>query len=159
MPRLNESQWLEIRAKREGAAISFPELAKEYGVTHQAIQKRAKAEGWSDGSDGNKIANRIAREKVAGIVASSNTKERLLSINTAADIKAGVIQSQQADWQIHRETFGPSTLEEFDRLKCAKISAEMLKIRHEGERKAYGIAEVVDSTGEDDVGGGLEWGD
>jgi hypothetical protein len=45
MPRLDASQWESVRAEREAGA-SFPELAARFGVSHQAIQKRAKAEGW-----------------------------------------------------------------------------------------------------------------
>lgn len=157
MARLNANQWGEIRAKREGTGVSFSKLAKEYGVSHVAISKRAAAEKWQDGTDGNAIANKLAMEKVTGIVTAGNYKRRAESIEAAADIKAGVIQSQQADWAVHRDTFGPSTLEEFDRLKCAKISAEMMKIRHEGERKAYGIAEVVEET-ESAGDGVLDWG-
>lgn len=158
MPRLTDDQWAEIRAKREGTGVSFKKLADEYGVSDAAIVKRASSEGWSDGSDGNAEANRRAFEKVSGIVSAANQKARLESIETAADIKADVIKAQQADWSLHRETFGPTTMEEFDRLKCAKISAEMLKIRHEGERKAYGIAEIEDKPATTNDGG-LTWAD
>ena len=46
MPRLSADQWETIRAEREAGA-SFPELADKYGVSHQAIQKRAKRDGWT----------------------------------------------------------------------------------------------------------------
>lgn len=157
MPRLTRNQWEEARAMRESGA-SLTDVADKFGVDRAAVSRRAKAEQWGDGVDGNEAANRRAFEKVTGIVTAGDYKKRLESIETAADIKADVIKAQQADWSLHRETFGPTTMEEFDRLKCAKISAEMLKIRHEGERKAYGIAEIEDKPATTNDGG-LTWAD
>lgn len=45
MARLTPDQWETIRAEREAGA-SFPEIAKRFYVSHQAIQRRAKKEGW-----------------------------------------------------------------------------------------------------------------
>jgi len=47
MPRLTATQWREARALREAGGASFPALAKRFGCSHQAIQKRAKAEKWA----------------------------------------------------------------------------------------------------------------
>lgn len=137
-------EWAQIRAEREGTGASFPELAAKYGLTHQAIQKRAKADGWGDGTDGNETANKIAREKVAGIVAASNPIARMASIADAADKKASVIRAQQADWELHRAAYCIDGAEERERLQCAKLAAEVLKLRHEGERKAYNISDAVE---------------
>lgn len=47
MPRLTADTWETVRAEREAGA-SFPELAAKFGVSHQAIQKRATPEGQTD---------------------------------------------------------------------------------------------------------------
>jgi hypothetical protein len=154
MARLSKEEWQAIRVEREANSTPFRELAAKYGVSDVAIVKRSKAEGWSDGSDGNALANRLAREKAAGI---SVTIERQKSIVVAADKKAEVLASQQADWALHRELYQVGPDETSDgvnakRLQAGKLAAEMLKLRHEGERKAHNISDVdVAETGKRDV--------
>jgi hypothetical protein len=140
MPRLSRDQWETIRAEREAGA-SFPELAAKWGVSHQAIQKRAKAEGWGDGQDVAQAIRRKIAEKVAGVVASCNPKKRAEAIDAAADRSAEVVRRHQTEWEDHRARFG-SVPADFDDGKLAKISAEMLKIRQEGERRAWGLDEA-----------------
>jgi hypothetical protein len=42
---MTAEQWETIRAERE-AGSSFPELGARFGLSHQAIQKRAKADAY-----------------------------------------------------------------------------------------------------------------
>jgi len=46
MGRLKDSQWSEIRAHYATGRYPNRDLGETYGVSHVAIQKRAKAEGW-----------------------------------------------------------------------------------------------------------------
>jgi hypothetical protein len=73
--KITAEQWIECRAKRE-AGWSFPQLSKQYGISHQAIQKRAKAEKWGTGSNVDEVIRRKAAEKVAGIVAKESPEKR-----------------------------------------------------------------------------------
>lgn len=141
MPRLSADQWETIRAEREAGA-SFPELADKYGVSHQAIQKRAKAEGWGDGADVAGAIRRKVAEKVAGVVAACNQKKKAEAIDAAAERGAEVVRRHQAEWEDHRARFG-SVPADFEDGKLAKISAEMLRIRQEGERRAWGLDEAA----------------
>lgn len=141
MPRLSADQWAAIRAEREAGA-SFPELAEKYGVSHQAIQKRAKAEGWGDGTDVADTIRRKVAEKVAGVVAACKHKKKAEAIDAAAERGAEVVRRHQAEWEDHRARFG-SVPADFEDGKLAKISAEMLRIRHEGERRAWGLDEAA----------------
>lgn len=141
MPRLSADQWATIRAEREAGA-SFPELADKYGVSHQAIQKRAKAEGWGDGTDVADTIRRKVAEKVAGVVAACNQKKKAEAIDAAAERGAEVVRRHQAEWEDHRARFG-SVPDSFEDGKLAKISAEMLRIRQEGERRAWGLDEAA----------------
>lgn len=139
MARLTADQWETIRAEREAGA-SFPELAARHGVSHQAIQKRAKAEGWGDGRDVGDSVRRKVAEKVAGVVAGCNPKKRADAINTAADEAAGIIRTHREEWAEHARLFPTSSIaEDFNLGKSAKISAEVLTIRQAGQRKAWNM--------------------
>ncbi|GIV50597.1 MAG: hypothetical protein KatS3mg038_1118 [Candidatus Kapaibacterium sp.] len=141
MPRLTADQWAQIRAEREAGA-SFPELAAKVWRCHQAIQKRAKAEGWGDGTDVAEVIRRKVAEKVARVVAGSNPKKRAEAIDAAAEKSASVVLMHQAEWEDHRARFG-SVPNDFEDGKLAKISAEMLRIRQEAERRAWGLDDAA----------------
>lgn len=152
MPRLTRDQWETIRAEREAGA-SFPELAAKWGVSHQAIQKRAKAEGWGDGQDVGEIIRRKVAEKVAGVVAACNPKKRAEAINAAAERSAEIIKRHQEESNEIRERLyaglkahrAAETKEQkqlaFEDLKAAKIASETLLNIHRAERKAWGLDE------------------
>jgi hypothetical protein len=153
MPRLSREIWADVRAEREAGA-SFPELAAKYGVSHQAIQKRAKAEGWGDGTDVAEVIRRKAAEKVAGVVVGCNPKKRAESINSAADRAAEVVRRHQEETNAARERLyaglkahkAAVTREDkllaFEDLKAAKIAAEALSIIQRLERINWGLEEA-----------------
>ena len=142
MPRLTADQWETIRAERE-AGCSFPELAAKHGVSHQAIQKRAKKEGWASGEDVQETIRRKVAEKVARIIATDNPQKKAAAIAAAADKAAMVITRHRDDWETHHQTFGVEKIaKDFDLGKSAKISAEMLAIRQKAERIAWGLDET-----------------
>ena len=138
MPRLSPDQWAEIRALRETGA-SFGALAREFGISKTAIMKRAKAEGWGDGSDIAGLVRERAMAKVTGLVAGSRQK-RETAIEHAAETAAAVLQRQRNDWEAHRQRHGHLP-EGFEEAKLAKITAEMLILRQKGERAAWGLDE------------------
>jgi hypothetical protein len=137
MPRLTADQWETVRAERE-AGSGFRELATRWGVSHQAIQKRSSVEGWNDGQDVGAAVRRKVAEKVAGVVATANPKKKAEAIDAAANRVAQIVTLHQQEWADHREQFG-SVPEHFEAGKLAKISAEMLRIRQDGERRAHGL--------------------
>lgn len=147
MPRLTAEQWAEVRARRE-AGESFPSLANAFGISHQAIQKRAKDEGWGDGIDVGVAVRRKVAEKVAGVVAGGNPKKTAEILDAVAEKGAGIVRRQQEDWETHRQRFG-SVPADFEDGKLAKITAEMLKIRHDGERTAHHLDEP--GSGQTDI--------
>jgi hypothetical protein len=145
MPRLTSDQWGNIRAEREAGA-SFPELATKHGVSHQAIQKRAKIENWGDGKDVGETIRRKVAEKVAGVVAGCSPKKKAEALDAAADNVASVVRQHQQEWADHRVHFG-SVPKDFEAGKHAKISAEMLAIRQKGERAAHGLEDGRSDNG------------
>jgi hypothetical protein len=149
MPRLTREQWVEVRAKREAGA-SFPALAKEYGISHQAIQKRAKAAGWSDGSDVAHEIRRKAAARVAGVIESDPVK-KAAAIESEAGRLAEVVDRHRQEWKIVTTLRAEALINRrdkpqlaFTKLKIAKITAELTQIQQTGERKAWGLDENVD---------------
>lgn len=140
MPRLTADQWAEIRAEREATGTSFRDLAIKYDISDVAIMKRARKEGWGDGADVGATIRRKVSEKVSGIVSGANQKRKAEILDQAAERGAQLIRQHQQDWEAHRLVFG-AVPTDFESGKHAKISAEMLKIRHDGERSAYGLNE------------------
>ncbi|TYO91442.1 hypothetical protein [Oceanicella actignis] len=140
MPRLSKEQWADVRAEREAGA-TFRELAEKFGVSDAAIVKRAKAEGWGDGSDVREQIRRKVSEKVSGLVSGADPKRRAEALDRAAQRAAEVIERHKADWEQHRQRFGAVTTD-FESGKHAKINAEMLTIRQRGERLAWGLEDT-----------------
>lgn len=148
MARLNLDQWQTIRARRE-AGHSFNSLAKEFGVSHQAIQKRANNEGWGDGTNVEEVIRRKAAEKVAGLVATDNQEKKAQAIDDEAEKVAAVRRRHRQEWvqvavakQRAMEIKGDEKLPLVAaKLRVAKLLAETTKIQQEGERKAWGMDE------------------
>ncbi len=69
MKRLSENEWKLIQLERETKGTSFPVLAKTFGVSHQAIQKRAKAEGWGN-SIHKQCTHALPNERTWGLTTS-----------------------------------------------------------------------------------------
>ncbi len=155
MPRLTADVWGTVRAEREAGA-SFPELAAKFGVSHQAVQKKAAKEGWSDGQDVQAIIRRKVAEKVAGVVASSNSAvKKAEAIDAAADRSAEVVRRHQEETNAVRERLYAGLKAHkaaadkegkqlaFEDLKAAKISSETVLNIHRAERQAWGLDEAA----------------
>ena len=120
-------------------------------MSRKAIQKHITAEGWTQDVSGT--INRMAEAKVAGIVAGCDPKKKAEAIDRAADAKAAVMVRHKEEWERHQTLIDEALAEgDFDKAKLAKITAETLKIRQEGERKAWGIQDKAGT----EVSGGLE---
>lgn len=137
MPRLAADQWAEIKQRRE-AGESFGSLAKAFGVSDAGIIKRARREGWGDGTDVGAAVRRKVSEKVSGVVSGANFTDKAKAIDHAAEKGAEVIARHQQDWEAHRAFFG-SVADDFDAARHAKMNAEALRIMQDGERKAYNL--------------------
>ena len=157
MPRLTADVWQIIRAEREATGAPFADLAAKHGVSAPAIFKRAKAEGWGDGQDVAEAIRRKVNERVNGVNVPT-PKQRAAAIDAAADAGADIIRKHQAEWADHRERFGsapdagvalPDNASPEQRMavlrlnteaaRYGELSAKMLKLRQEGERKAHGL--------------------
>jgi hypothetical protein len=141
MPRLTAEQWAEGRALREAGA-SFEEVARQIGVSKNAVVKASKREGWGDGSDVADLIRRKVSEKVSGVVSAATAQRKAEIIDAAADQAVQIIIRHRDDWDTHHQTFTVTGIAaDFDLGKSAKISAEMLAIRQKAERIAWNMDE------------------
>lgn len=141
--------WETIRAEYETGS-TMGALSRRHGVTKAAISQRAKREGWVQDISG--AVNRLAEAKVNGIVNTVNPQKKAAALDRAADAKAAVMRRHKEEWERHQKLIDEALAAgDFDKAKLAKITAETLKIRQEGERKAWGIQDKVES----DVSGGM----
>lgn len=132
--------WETIRAEYEAGATQA-DLARRHGVTRKAIQKHIRAEGWMQ--DVSSVINRLVDAKVVGIVAGCDPKKKAEALDRAADAKAAVMMRHKEEWTRHQTLIDDALKAgDFNKAKLAKITAETLKIRQEGERKAWGIKET-----------------
>ena len=137
--------WETIRAEYEAGDVSMGKLAEKYGVSKQAISKKAKAEGWIPDAAG--AVNRRAQEKVDGLVDGVNSKKRAEAVDAAADRKASVIQRHRDAWpKIKALNAQAIEAQDFNAAKLAKITAETERIIQDGERKAWGITDKSEDT-------------
>lgn len=139
MPRLTADQWTEVRTRRE-TGESFGSLSKAFEINEAAICRRAKKEGWGHGMDVSAVVRRKVNEKVNGVLNGVDFKKTAQIIDAAAERGAALLRQHQQDWEAHRTRF-KEVPADFEEGKHAKISAEMLKIRHDGERVAYRLDE------------------
>lgn len=141
--------WETIRAEYEAGA-TMGGLSRKHGVDKAAISRRARKEGWT--ADLAEAVNRRAEAKVNGIVNAVDPQKRAEAVNRAAEAKAAVILRHKAEWDRHQAIIDEAlSAGDFDRAKLAKITAETLKIRQEGERRAWGIQDRAET----EVSGGL----
>jgi DNA-binding XRE family transcriptional regulator len=143
MPAKARTDWDTIRAEYETGA-SQSALARKHGISRKAIQKHIEAESWNQ--DFSSSMKRQVAAKVAGVVAGCDPKKKAAAIDSEAERRAGVVLRHREEWrlvtdlQLQATGNAPGFQEPcFERAKLAKISAETLKIKQDGERKAWGL--------------------
>lgn len=133
--------WATIRAEYE-AGTSQSELSRKFSVSRKAIQKHIESEGWTQ--DLEPAIQRKVAEKVAGVVAGCDPKKKAIAIDAEASRRADVTNRHRDEWDEHKNLADEAIgMKDFEIAKLAKITAEMLKIRQEGERKAWGLDVAV----------------
>lgn len=153
--RMTPEEWAEIRARweddpRDGYTWIVSELNLK--VTHVAVLKRAKNEGWAKKASLKNIVERAqkrADEKVTGKVTG---KVNAVTSEESVDLRANVIEKHRNEWGEHGTTFPISNMLGENALGIARVAktvAEAIKIRQDGERRAWGL----DANGENTSAG------
>lgn len=165
-----ESTWTAIRALYESPpGISIAQLARKYdavGITKDDLIERRDAEGWKQGKmlqDNalvNARAHAIADEysKELADLGDDITEEDVaratdrVVAETAAAARAEIIDRHRREWKLINNLLTEQLRERantdkaFAKAKLTKITAETIKIKQEGERKAWGIDQIEDPS-------------
>ncbi|PTD95833.1 helix-turn-helix domain-containing protein [Pseudothauera lacus] len=152
--RLTSEQWTIVRQKYEtDPRLSFSDLASQFGVSKQAVHKRATAEKWERVVSLAELAAR-AQTKADHLVDGEVDAARLASIresgvDEAAARRAAILERHR------REVDGPRKIVyqalqsgDVEKAKLAKVIADSLKTVQDLERKAWGLDAVVAPRGE-----------
>ena len=116
--------WEAIESAYRAGVLSVRELAGKYGISHQAISKRAKKDGWERDLKAKVQAKAdalVAKREVARQVATESTISERQLIEATAEVIATVRMEHRGDIRRAREL--TNTL--FDELgaQCADVSA------------------------------------
>lgn len=105
MSERKQADWEAIELAFRAGALSVREIAKQHGVSHEAIRKRAKAHGWARDLSA-KVRKEVATQLVATQVATvSPATERAVVEETAGEI-VKLIREHRTDIRRLRETGG-----------------------------------------------------
>ena len=133
--------WATIRAEFEAGATRR-QLVEKYGCSPTALAKRELAEGWKQ--DLEAAIQKRTVEKVAKLEGTADPKKRAAAVDDEAQRRADVVSRHRTEWDVHAglldEVF---ERRDFNLAKLVKITAETLKIRQEGERKAWNLDNPV----------------
>lgn len=177
MAKLTEMQWAAVRAAWEYSpdlthAAAAQAAAKRHNFeppTKQAVQQRARNQGWTRRASlagvnaaAHRLADRVVDENGEWVgppavladkapiphdTAKTEAEERADSESR----RAALIARHRTEWKqvagLRQEALNRRSTDAqdaFHRLKIAKITAEITKIQQEGEAKAWGLDDYSD---------------
>ncbi|HHU0601498.1 TPA: hypothetical protein ACT91X_000321 [Proteus mirabilis] len=116
--------WEAIESAYRAGVMSIREIASQYEITHQAISKRAKKEGWERDLKAKvkaRAENLVAKREVASLVATEKAISERQLIEANAEVIANVRMEHRGDIRRAREL----TNNLFDELsaECADVPA------------------------------------
>ncbi|HCD1115796.1 TPA: hypothetical protein JD713_RS01870 [Proteus mirabilis] len=116
--------WEAIEPAYRAGVMSIREIASQYEITHQAISKRAKKEGWERDLKAKvkaRAENLVAKREVASLVATEKAISERQLIEANAEVIANVRMEHRGDIRRAREL----TNNLFDELsaECADVPA------------------------------------
>lgn len=171
--RIPEERYVAARVLYESTpGMTFEKLADETGISYRSLENRSRADGgWTKRTLMPPTGMTEAAQKVAdsyttrlaeyGDKVTPEQRQVALqdtAVEVAVDLRAQVIDRHRKEWKIIEMLLGEHVkARDFDKAKLTKITAEAIKIKQEGERKAWGIEvagdekpPVVSSTGADE---------
>ena len=142
-------EWELARKKWEvGPALNFVDIAKELGVTRQAVQRRAKREGWTRRATTREVVEKAHVKADRSTADLHDVSDRKLT-EVAVDLRAKVLERHRKEWDgVRQRVYEALRSGDFDRAKLGKISAESIRIIQDGERKAWGLDVPAEQSGE-----------
>lgn len=159
-PKLTPEQWLECRHRweadhRDGYQWLVDEM--NLPVAHVSVRRVALRDGWKKAGSMKSIVQRAhiqadaksakrndGHTKGNGMGNALPSNSSVTHAEAAVDIRSDVIDKHRAEWSEHREIFPLSSLVgNIEKGREGKIAAEMLKLRQDGDRKAWGLDAIV----------------
>lgn len=124
MDMVKRPDWEAIESAYRAGVMSIREIASQYEITHQAISKRAKKEGWERDLKAKvkaRAENLVAKREVASLVATEKAISERQLIEANAEVIANVRMEHRGDIRRAREL----TNNLFDELsaECADVPA------------------------------------
>lgn len=124
MDMAKRTDWEAIESAYRAGVMSIREIASQYEITHQAISKRAKKEGWERDLKAKvkaRAENLVAKREVASLVATEKAISERQLIEANAEVIANVRMEHRGDIRRAREL----TNNLFDELsaECADVPA------------------------------------
>ncbi len=124
MDMAKRPDWEAIESAYRAGVMSIREIASQYEITHQAISKRAKKEGWERDLKAKvkaRAENLVAKREVASLVATEKAISERQLIEANAEVIANVRMEHRGDIRRAREL----TNNLFDELsaECADVPA------------------------------------
>lgn len=98
--------WERVEADYRAGLLSVREIAASQGISHTAIQKRAKAEGWERDLSAKikaKADALVAKREVAKQVAAQRVETDKVIVEANAEVIAAVRMTHRADIRRYRE--------------------------------------------------------
>lgn len=150
--RMSPEEWAGIRAKwetdpRDGYTWIVAEM--NLSVSHVAVLKRARKEGWAKKASLKTIVERAQARADSKVTAKVTGKVTPVTESESVDLRADVIEKHRDEWGEHRQLFTLQGMLGEDGLgvaRVAKTAAEAIKIRQEGERKAWGLDAIAEDN-------------
>ncbi|HEO9917524.1 TPA: putative DNA-binding transcriptional regulator [Enterobacter asburiae] len=121
---MSKPDWEAIESAYRAGVLSVRELAGKYGISHQAISKRAKKDGWERDLKAKVQAKAdalVAKREVARQVATESTISERQLIEATAEVIATVRMEHRSDIRRAR-TLTNSLLEELES-ECSDVDA------------------------------------
>jgi hypothetical protein len=141
VPRLTAGQWSAARAEYESGA-SLNVTAERHHISRRAVQNRAKEEGWTQ--DVEPLIRQKLAEKIAGIVAGGDPEKKAAAVDAEAQRRMAVVSRHKREWDEHQLLIAQAIADQdFEFAKLAKITSETIRIRQDGERKAWGLDDAA----------------
>lgn len=97
---MTKPDWEAIESAYRAGFLSIREIGAQNSISHQAINKRAKKEGWERDLKAkvkSKADNLVAKKQVATLVATENTISERQLIEATAEVIANVRMKHRGD--------------------------------------------------------------
>lgn len=127
--------WERIEREYRAGQLSVSEIGRQCGVSHTAINKRAKAQGWT-----RDLTQRVRQEVSARLVSSEVSETGVReTVKEAAERVVSLVREHRADIKVNREA-ATKLLRELH--EAIDNRAEILETIEEETEKPEGVEET-----------------